>query len=265
MRLLATILIALLLAASVLILGYAGWLTLRRVVLPGAPVLAHEPLRAGPTPPARLPPQAGDEAAPNGSALVPAADFRIAIAITITNLPAGLDRHQAGLALFGSADGSDFRFHRLADLGEDLLLQTQTLATGALRIVLAEDAEQARHSFLCRVDHEFARQPAGATPLALDATAQRLRFVVAGSDASYGPLLLRRRHEPDWHAPRAVAAGLRSHRDAPCELWLGAGEYELSDPLRPDRQQTFTVPGEGTVTLNPAFAPSPAPPRSDRL
>jgi hypothetical protein len=264
MRFVATLAIALLLAASAVLLGYAGWLTLRRVVLPYAPALAHEPLRAGPQPPARLPPSTNGETPLQGTALVPTADLRIAIAIALRNLPAGLDPQTAGVALFGSQDGADFRFYRLAELGNELVLRTDTLATDALRIVLAEDREQARHSYLCRVDHAFSRQPAGTAPLELDASAQRVRFLVPDGDTAYGPLQLRRLGEPDWHAPRAVAAGLRSQRQAPGELWLGAGRYELSDPLRPERRQQFAVPGDGTVVLDPVFNPVVVLPRNDR-
>lgn len=259
MRRLASFLIALLLAASAVILGYAGWLALRRVVLPGAVAVADTPLRAGPPAPQRLFPAEAAAAAANGAGMVAAADLRIGIAIALANLPSGLDRNRAGVAIFGSQDGSDFQFHALAALGDDLILRTQTQATDALRITLAEDAGHARHSYLCRVDHEFARQPTGAVPLRLDASAQRVRFL-PGEGLAPGPLHLRRLQDPDWHAPQLAAAGVRSHPEAPCELWLGAGQYELRDPLRPERSQLFAVPGTGTVVLSPVFASA----RNDR-
>ena len=86
----------------------------------------------------------------------------------------------------------------------------------------------------------------------------RVRFDLPEGTEKAGPLLLQRVDDREWLPMEAAPAGLKLQRGARTSLLLGAGRYELQDPLAPTAAQVFEVPAPaGAVTLSRSLARAP--------
>ena len=83
-------------------------------------------------------------------------------------------------------------------------------------------------------------------------TAVRLQLPPTARRA--GPLQLARVDDPHWLPMHCGANGITLIGDSPQDLLLGAGQYELCDPLAPLRRQRFEVPARDPVVLIDSLA-----------
>lgn len=120
-------------------------------------------------------------------------------------------------------------------------------------VTIATSREEARHAYLARYQHD-----ASAT-MRIDCVAAVVALRPPEGTAAAGPLRLVRIDHPQW-LPLAIAtAGL--YVGPGTTLLLGAGDYELVDPIDDSKRQRFSVPAASTVMLDPGFAPPRAAPR----
>ena len=120
-------------------------------------------------------------------------------------------------------------------------------------VTIATSREEARHAYLARLDHD-----ASAT-MRIDCVATVVALRPPEGTAAAGPLRIVRIGHPHW-LPLAIAtAGL--YVGPATTLLLGAGEYELVDPIDGTRRQRFSVPADSAITLDAGFAPPRAAPR----
>lgn len=253
-RVLASILASLLLALGLGVAGYSFLLSLRRGPLRQVEAPPPVPPTTSLPAPDRLlaDPELRHRAMPASVAMDPREPSRIAIALR--NVPAGLDRAVAGIALFASDTGADFVWTPLAALGADDTLATTTPIVGSVTITLARDQAFARHGYLARTTHTFSRSRGPLTALPFECGAASVRLTVDNPQHVAGPLRLRRVDDPLWNASDAAPLGITVRGKAEVELVLGAGDYELEDPVDPARRQRFRVPAAAPVQINAALS-----------
>ncbi|MCK5940869.1 MAG: hypothetical protein KAI24_02770, partial [Planctomycetes bacterium] len=92
--------------------------------------------------------------------------------------------------------------------------------------------------------------------VALDGAVHRVRFDLPTDLDQAGPLRLQRVDDRQWLPMLHATSGLRLRRGVDLTLTLGAGSYELQDPLAPERAQTFELPGTTAVTVTAALPPA---------
>lgn len=252
-RFLATILASLLLAVGLGVAGYSYLLTLRR----GPQRTAEASPRAEPRhvpPPTRLAPDPDlrREAVPASVVVAPQEPVRLAIALQ--NLPGFLDPDVAGVALFATETGADFRWLPLSACRAGAVLEATSTVVGSLTITVATSREHARHGYLVRKAHRFGRARHEVETLPLDAAAQRVQFVLANATHAAGPLQIRRIDDPSWQASDVAPTGLCCRGKDAVEVTLGAGNYELVDPIEPSIRQQFTVPAPSPVQITGALS-----------
>lgn len=234
--------------------GYSFVLTLRRGPLrsvePPPAVAAAATIGA----PERLAPdpELRQRALPASVAMDPREPSRIAIAVR--NLPAGLDRRVAGIALCAADTGAEFAWTPLAELGADGILNASTPIVGSVAITLARSRAHARHGYLQRAVHTFPLSRGPVQPVPFDCAIETVQLVLAVPQHTAGPLCLRRTDDPQWTASDAAPTGLVLQGKAAVEILLGAGDYELVDAVAASRRQTFTVPTRGPVTVTAAVS-----------
>jgi hypothetical protein len=247
-RFLATILASLLLAVGLAIAGYSFLLTLRRAPLPT--VDPEPPATARQVPaPARLPadPTLRREPVPASVAAAPKSAMRLSIALQ--NVPPGLDPATAGVALFATDTGAEFQWLPLSACRDGAVLEAATTVVGSLTATLATDRGHARHGYLAQKTQTFARAHRQGETLILDAASQTVRFELANTAHRAGPLALRRVDDPNWQASTAAPTGLQCRGKEAVEVLLGAGVYELADPIDAALVQRFTVPSPAPITI----------------
>lgn len=156
-----------------------------------------------------------------------------------------------GIAVFLPVTGALFDWQPLpADRGADtdtIDLAIQAPAREVL-LTLAPSAACARHSYFAQTTADFTKSERATFTLEL----ATVEFSTQDVDHT-GPLQLRRLGHPEWHPSGAAAAGLRLTRNA-TPLLLGAGDYELVDPVRPKIRQAFTVPTAAPIVLDADLA-----------
>ncbi len=157
--------------------------------------------------------------------------------------------HQDGLVWLPFANaiertGEILLPHTLADAGDYVL----TIAAGRAF---------ANHGYLTR--HLLTLGNDSKKEIELDASASLITFAALGQKHA-GPFRVLRPDDANWLPMDAATGGLILGPEQPNRLWLGNGEYELRDPLVPERSQPFAVPTSTPVQLSATLAP----PRTDR-
>lgn len=251
-RFLATAFAALLIAVGIAVAGYSFLLSLRQpaVVTTAQPDLE---LRLLVVPAPRL---LKLEARPHAFA-TPAA---LVGAIRADQRPArllvrGLDRDivnpgdatssSAGVAVFAPTTGARLAWHPLADatVSPDGLVIELTPPSAPFVVTVAPDEASAEHGYLARATLD----PRGnIRDFSMTAPVVRVRLVTANGRPA-GPFQLVRVGARDWLAQGAAAGGLRLD-DGSVTLVLGAGDYEVVDPIRSAVRQRFTAKTEGDGT-----------------
>ena len=197
---------------------------------------------------------------------------RVALPVRVQGLDAGL-RTTAGVGVFDAATGASFSWTPLAEgvLADDgsVRVEIQAYTTGDLCVTVATGRDLARHGYLARtilptpLASSTAAAGAGAGALAevtIAVETATIRFELPAGAERAGPLRLTRTEDASWIPMYQGPTGITVDRDATVEIVLGAGQYELTDPLAPERHQRFEVPGPGVVTLSETLTAS----RADR-
>jgi len=167
-------------------------------------------------------------------------------------------RDGLGVATFRAATGGDFRWQPLAAAeprgASALALSVRARRGEEIAVTLASASDLARHGYLNR--RVVIAQP-GAV-VRLSGARHEVRFDLPDGVEQAGPLRLQRVDDRDWLPMEAAPAGLKLQRGARTSLQLGAGRYELQDPLASAAAQVFEVPAQaGAVTLSRSLARAP--------
>ena len=263
-RPLATILISLLIAVALGTVLYALILAIGRDPLPGAETRFTLPELERPARPARVFPTPAENLQPLPELQAQISD-RVTVPIQVTSVAPFLKDASAGVATFHSLTGGDFRWYPLSEAlpgNEHSLLITSDAQVGSqLTITLAAKPEQARHGYLAQTTIEVTAANGRATPLVtLHGAAHDVAFNLPANVEQAGPLRLLRIDDQQWLPMLHSTSGLALRRGVTTKLKLGAGTYELQDPLAPERTQQFTVPGSAVVEVSETLAPA----RDDR-
>jgi len=236
-------------------------LAIGRDPLPGAEerfaVAPSEQLPA----PQRLAPIAGIETSQVPDTDLGGPTVRVTVPVHVALIPKSLRNGEAGVATFHTVTGGDFRWYPLADgipgRNGDLLITAQSPTGALLTVTFAATREHARHGYIDRHQLEVAASDGRATDvIELDGSLHAVRFDLPNDIEQAGPLRLQRTDDRQWLPMLHTTAGLKLRRGKELTLQLGAGTYELQDPLAPDRTQTFDVPGATSVTVTAALPPA---------
>tara|TARA_R110002072_G_scaffold4174_5_gene29505 strand:- start:5584 stop:6336 length:753 start_codon:yes stop_codon:yes gene_type:complete len=244
---------------------YALILAIGRDPLPGADERFTPPALEQPAKPQRLDPIAGIETS-NIPALDDQLRDRVAVPIQVLNVPtlAG-DNAGAGVATFHTLTGGEFRWLPLSEAmrgADNSLLVTADAQLGTrLTVTLASKREHARHGYISKKVLDVTTENGSATPIvSLQGQVHDVQFNLPTNVELAGPMRLQRVDDRQWLPMRYDTSGLNLRRGTVTSLKLGAGTYELQDPLLPDRSQQFTVPETTTVEVSASLAPA----RDDR-
>ena len=234
--------------------GYALVLSIGRDALPGDEERYRPPARTALRRPARLEPVPGirDQLEPPSGLSAVAAPRPVRI--RLEGASPAQSAAGAGVASFHTETGGDFRWYPIATAtaAADGALEVETAARAgtSLTISFAASRAQARHGYIARAQVE-----AGATAAAtLRGDVHRVRFDLPASVEQAGPLLLQRQDDRQWLPMSHSTAGLRLRKGTQLYLELGAGDYELLDPLSPQTAQTFSVPATDVVVVSSELA-----------
>ena len=246
------------LAVCVGVAAWAGLLALRRDALPEPQLAPIAPIAPLPRP-QRLP-DAPDFARTALPATATREHAERNLTIHVPDLPTALRALDgAGIATFDARTGADFRWLPLAggvqapDGGFTWLATTRV--RGELVVALAAAPERARHGYLARTTFAAAGE---ALAVELPVVTATVQLALPPGSLGAGPLRLARVDDPAWLPNAHGATGVSLVPDATVELLLGAGTYELLDPIDPSQSQRFTVPGADTVVLTAALTRAPA-------
>ena len=109
----------------------------------------------------------------------------------------------------------------------------------------------ARHGYL--VSHQVQPTELASRSVAFDAVAANTTLQLAEGTSHAGPLQLVRTGDLEWR-PHAIArSGLFLESDNTTIL-LGAGEYELIDPIDASVRQRFRVPAPEAIRIESRLA-----------
>jgi hypothetical protein len=180
------------------------------------------------------------------------------VAIRVRNVPEALRGAATGLAVMAET-GADFDWIPLAETTAtpdgSLIANSKSHAGDKLSVTLAASQAFARHGYLARSVAQVKREPGGAiAEIQFDVNVTRVRLQLPPAARRAGPLQLRRVDDPQWLPIHCAQNGITLVGDSPQELLLGAGQYELSDPLDPTRRQRFEVPAKGPILLIDSLA-----------
>jgi hypothetical protein len=244
------------LAACVGVAGWAGLLALRREAPPETQLGPIAPI-VQPPPPKRLPtaPEFARHALP---ATASRTRTGTSIVVHIPAVPAALQGTAAGVATYDADTGGEFAWLPLAGgtAGADgsVTLQATTLVRGELQVAFATAPEWARHSYLARTTLAIDAATAGShVTVDLPVVVGTVQVVLPDTTTRAGPLRLARCDDPQWLPTFHAATGIEVRREASADVLLGAGTYELVDPIDATRRQRFEVPGAGKIVLTPTL------------
>jgi len=180
------------------------------------------------------------------------------VAIRVRNLPEALHGAETGLAVMAET-GADFDWIPLAETTAapdgSLIATSKSRAGDKISVTLATSRDFARHGYLAHSIAQVRREPGGAIaeiPFDVDVTTVRLQLPPTARRA--GPLQLRRVDDPRWLPMHCGRNGITLVGDTPQDLLLGAGRYELSDPLDPSRRQPFEAPSRDPIIVIDSLA-----------
>lgn len=185
-----------------------------------------------------------------------------AIPIRVQGVPDELRADRgAGIATFQAETGADFTWSPLsaATAGADgsLLVTTTAFARGEIVITLASDRRFARHGYVAR--RSLVPPASGVTTALVDFPVQtgtvllRLREPAASTTS----MRLLRRDDPLWLPMQQGGSGLVLPVGGELRLLLGAGDYELQDPLDATRRVQFSVPSAAPIDVSAVRKPAP--------
>ena len=176
--------------------------------------------------------------------------------IRVRGLPPALRNDPSGVATFDADSGADFVWTPIAGATQasdgSLLLHSTSHSAGLLSVTLASSRAFARHGYLVRTTARVP--PSGGGEMLLDVKVANVRFEVPPGSRRAGPLRLSRLDDPHWMPMQHGTTGLILTRDAPVTVLLGAGQYELRDPIAPERRQHLEVPGSEVVVITAELA-----------
>jgi hypothetical protein len=182
------------------------------------------------------------------------------IAITLRDLPATLATTTAGVATFQADTGADFVWTPLstatASANGALLLESRAFAAGDLVVTLASARSFARHGYLART--RLALPPATDAEVAVELRLRlgRVRLRLPDTDLTPVPLRLVRTDDPEWLPMEFQGGSVQVPRGGELQLLLGAGSYEVRDPLAPTRSLRFEVPDATEVDVSAVLEPA---------
>jgi len=176
------------------------------------------------------------------------------VAIRVRGLPAALRTPDMGIATFDAITGAGFAWTPLGDAAngtDDVVVRAAAHGTCEQSVVLATQRAFARHGYLARTRFTPTRGTAG--DVVLDSVVSATRFELPKGAARCGPLRLVRVDDPQWLPMENGTTGVVLTGTKPLMLLLGAGTYELQDPIDPTKSQRFDVPTNATVVVSPAL------------
>lgn len=245
-RALLQVLIALVLAVTLVVVGYVVMLSLR-----------HEPVATGtPVPMSRLPKLPDPDRLPRRASFAPASaegprafppELR-PLSILVRSLPAA-ERATAGVAVYDDlfAHVAWLPLRDATEVDGGLRVATSAPTGRELHVVVAPAYAIARNGYWSKLD-----LPANLDPEAVPELDAALQDVVVHAAASSRPianaLKLRRTDDPTWVPRTAFVHGVDPDQHGQIHLRLGKGTYELL----PWAEGTFapiaiTVPGPATI------------------
>lgn len=248
---------AALLASGLAIAGWSALLAIGRGPMRTAPprTIADLPRPAAPE---RLPAGIDQTREASTADAVWQPGAAVDVAIRVRNVPETVRSAETGLAVMAET-GADFAWIPLADATTApdgcSIATSKSHAGDKLVVTLATSRAFARHGYLARSTAEVRRDPSGAIaeiPFDVDVTTVRLQLPPTARRA--GPLQLRRVDDPQWLPLHCSRNGITLIGNSPLDLLLGAGQYELSDPLDPTRRQPFEVPRKDPIVLSEPLA-----------
>lgn len=239
---------------------YALILAIGRDPLPGATDRFAAPQLEQPAQPERLDPIAGIKTN-NISPVHDQIGDRVTIPIRVLNAPTLQSDNDIGVATFHTITGGEFRWHPLneATREEDnsLLVTGDSQMGTRLTVTLARDREHARHGYLDKQVLDVTSENGHTAPLViLQGLTHDVQFNLPTNIERAGPMRLQRVDDRQWLQMSHDTSGLTLRRGKVTILELGAGTYELQDPLLPERTQQFTVPKTTVVEISSTLAPA---------
>ncbi len=186
-----------------------------------------------------------------------------AVVVHIPAMPAGLSEAAAGIATYDARTGADFAWVPLTAATTmpdgSLTLQSTTRVRGELEVAFASAPEWARHSYLARVRVDArASANSGQIDVELPVVASVAALRLPDGIQRAGPLRLSRCDDPQWLPTVHSATGIEVLRGKPTYVWLGAGCYELLDPIDATRRQRFDIPSGGPIEITATLTAAPA-------
>ena len=183
----------------------------------------------------------------------------VSIRIEVRDVPSSMDQKLAGVAIFHTLTGSNFRWMPLNDATSaengSLQFMIEAPTTSMLTVTLAANREHARHGYISRRTIDVVSTSVKTAPLVtLQGLTHKVRFNLPPRVAGAGPLRLTRVDDRQWLLMPDNTSGLTLRRGKETSLELSPGTYELQDPLAPNRSQQFTVPETTNVEVTASLA-----------
>jgi hypothetical protein len=254
MRFVALSLLSLLLVTGICIAAWSACVALRRGPsrTTKAPPVIGELQR--PEAPARLPTSPAF-ARPADASATTAGAATTPVEIRVRNLPEALRTGSSGVATFVASTGAGFTWMPLAEATSaadgDLVVHARVHTGEQCIVTLATARAFAQHGYLARTQLGGGAEATGE--VALDVAVSTIRFELPANARRAGPFRLVRVDDPQWLPMHHGSTGISLAQGAVSVL-LGAGQYELCDPIAPGTRQRFDVPAPGPIVLSDSLS-----------
>jgi hypothetical protein len=188
-------------------------------------------------------------------------NIKATVSIEVDQAKALLQLPSAGIATFQSQTGSDFRWLPLKgatlQANDTLLIKTESNIGERITVTLSARREQARHGYINRTQIEVqAKKDGSSNAVKVSGRTYRVTFNLPTSVERAGPLRLQRKDDRTWLPMQHDTTGLTLTKGQKTILELGAGAYELLDPLAPEHTQSFRIADDTAVEVIAEFAPT---------